>query len=369
MLKLFDTEDKLCEKNRELADELSSLGIKKLQISSIGNSIATGFSAMSANKPLLQRNETLPFYLESRNIDLEQHQFSRFENNSDEHTFNNFVSNKSENEINRECRRDYRHFRMNGKEMLPEDKILEYYPMITDSKGMADTIYESGFGLANVVVANVGTGAFLDNWTRGGKHLLTNGIAKDRSYIEAILGLIQLNNRTNYANAQVYLCGAPRILNTPITDIFINRPLKSVAKRYANVTYVPNISRKILYPNDVMGMPFPDTHYNEEEYLRLLLKIEESIISEYQMHDSLITIDRSLASLSREIEMFGEERDSRDEILSIIETEVKRIEDSGKNSEEFLNKVIKYLLERYPYDFYFLDKKAITDSKKVLIKR
>ena len=337
--------------NEELISELSNLGIRKIQISSIGNSIATGFSAMSTNRPLLSRNESLPEIAKDNGIKLDTYQFSRFENNSDEHTLNSLLSNKKESAFNAESRCDYKN---------PED--------VQEDRGMADVLLDAQDGLANFVIANVGTGAFLDNWTRGGHHLFTNGIAKDRAYIESFLGIIQFNNRQNYANTQVYLCGAPRILNTPLTDIFINSPLKTIAKRYANVIYVPSISRKVLYQNSIMPFSFPDTHYDEEEYIRLLNKIGQLMTSSFNLTSSLIEIDRLFSNRSREIEMTERKIDTRDEILSTLEQYADIAEESGKSRKQFLESTRSYLLERYPYDFYYLDKQAIKESTKVLQK-
>lgn len=369
MDKFINTQRELYDENDRMLSELDSLGIRKLQVSSIGNSIGTGFSAMSGNKPLLLRNESLEEQAKDKGIELITHQFSRFENNRDEHTFNNLINNKKESTFNAETRRDYRVFRMGGNQLLSDEDIINYYPTsVKEDVGMRDALYRQEDGLANIVIANVGTGAFLDNVTRGGRHYLINGIAKDRAYIEALFGNIQFNNRNNYGNTQIYLCGAPRILNTPLSDIFINRPLQSVVNRYANVTYVPTISRKVLYSSDVMPIPFPDTHYNEEEYLRLLKEVEKKIREEYQKKDAIISIDRKFDRRSREIEMSEVRVDTRDEILSTIEYYADLLEDSGKDRDEFLKQVRRYLLERYPYDYYYLDREAIEESYKVLKK-
>ena len=90
---------------------------------------------------------------------------------------------------------------------------------------------------ANIVIYNGGTGAVLDNLTRNGNVSCSNSIKKDISYIESTLGLIQNNNRNNNSNTQVYMCGAPRIYNTRISDLLINNKIKPVLKRYSNTTY------------------------------------------------------------------------------------------------------------------------------------
>lgn len=359
----------LQETNDKLLQELSNQGIRKLQLSSIGNSISTGFSVMSNNKPLLKRNEILRYQAEGYSISLETHQFSRSENNSDEHLHEWLLKNKKESEFNAETRRDYHIYLQGNNPLLSEQEIIKFYPITQEiDKGITEALFTTEEGLANIVIANVGTGAFLDNITRQGRHKITGGIKKDTRYIEAVLGTIQLNNRENYANTQVYLCGAPRIINTPATSIFINRHLKDMSKRYANVVYVPSFSRNIVYHSNNFPIPLPDPHYNEEEYLHLLNMTEEKMIENYQPTDYTIKIDRNFVKRSREIEMSERKQETRDEILTTIEQYANLIEESGKDRNQFLHQTKNYLLERYPYDYYFLDRKAIKESSKVLAK-
>ena len=155
---------------------------------------------------------------------------------------------------------------------LKDKDIEDYYPEEPmEDIGLRDIILKNNSNIANIVIYNGGTGSFLDNVTRNGKHKLTTGIKRDFLFINSTLTTIQTYNRFLGTNTQVYLCGAPRILNTPITDIFINSNLKKLAKQYANVSYVSPIPRKVLYKQEQYGI-FPDTHYNEKEYLELLKK-------------------------------------------------------------------------------------------------
>lgn len=356
--------------NEMLMQELQERGISNLQLSSMGNSISTGFSLMNGNIPLLKRNTTLYDAAENYGIDLTTHQFSRSENNNDEHLLEWILTNKTEESFNADSRRDYYHHLQGKMPLLTEEEIMMHYPeKVERNKGIQDVLFEGDNETANIIIANVGTGAFLDNVTRKGKHKLTNGVAKDRGYIESILGMVQLNNRESYVNTQIYLCGAPRILKTPATQIFINRQLKSISKRYANVNYLPSFPRKSFYHNsERLPIPFPDTHYSEEEYLHHLNEVEKSIIVNYQMTDCIIDIDREFARRSKEIEFSDYKSATRDEILTTIEGYADEIEESGKDSKYFIHKTKEYLLERYPYDYYFLDKQAIKDCHKVLRK-
>ena len=360
-------EEKLIITNDELMKEMQNLGKEKVILSSYGNSISTGFSMMSENKPLLRRNEDLKKAAATYNIELEQHQFSRSENNSDEHLLNSFILNKKESEFNKDSRRDYRVVRKNLVHPLSDEELDEYYPTTLESdKGVQDVFYDTDETAANIVIYNGATGSLLDNWTRKGKHILTGGIKKDTASIETLLGLIQLNNREKFSNTQVYLCGAPNIMNLPVTSsLFINGRLKAISKRFANVTYVPTIPRKPLY-FEKGHLPLPDPHYDKNEYLHLLNETEKQIIKNYHIKELLIAIDRTFAKRSKEIEFTEQEVKSYDEVLSVIEAYAKKAESDGIDRNEFLKIAIDYLLERYPYDYYFLDHKAMKDGYSLL---
>ena len=122
------------EKNKELADKLASKGIKNLRITSVGNSIASGYSMMRTIKPLLLRNESLKEEMEKKNITLEVHNFSRAQNNNDEHVFEWLIANITENEINRYNRMDYSNgpnsMSSNG---ITQEQIENFYDSLENS--------------------------------------------------------------------------------------------------------------------------------------------------------------------------------------------------------------------------------------------
>lgn len=364
-----DVRESIRETNDLLMQELINNNITKAQFESLGTSIATGFSICNKNVPFLSRNENLQEAADKHGIELEFHQFSRSENNSEANTFTEIIKNTPESTFNQRTRRDYNMYKKKGEQLLTDDELDTYYPIqLENDKNIRDTIFDSKQNTANIVIANFGTGSAIDNWTRHGRHKFTNGVDRDRSYTEAILGLIQLNNRDNYANTQVYLCAAPRIANTILCDLFINRPMKAAAKRYANVTYIPSFSRKLLYLKEGK-IPIPDPHYDEEEYLHLIEEIEKAIIDNYQNKDYLIDIDRQLVNRSTQIELSEKQENTRDEILTTIEKYADLVESKGKDRNKFLKTTRDYLLEIYPYSLFYLDHKAIKDSAKVLAKK
>lgn len=333
-----------------LADE-----VNELVLTSVGNSIASGYSYMSLTKPLLYRDEAIESVMVKKGITLKRYHFARYANNNDEHVYGWLSRNITEKEMYRLNRVDTLHQRVIG---LTDELIEKYYPINpTENIGLRDIILRKSPNLANIVIYNGATGSFLDNVTRNGKHKLTTGIKRDCGSIESILKAIQISNRFDGSNTQVYLCGAPRILNTPITDIFINSRLEKLASNYANVTYIPPIPRKVLYQHPEYGIS-PDTHYNEEEYLMLLTKIIESINQHYLANKAMIHIDRELFHTSCKIED-GEQLDKDYIIEAELNEWITTLNNQGVNINQFLSTLKRYLLERQPYDFYYLGNETI----------
>ncbi len=346
MGKLYD----LTETNKRLSEKLEENNIRELTLTSMGNSIASGYSYMNITQPLLYRDENIESIMAEKGITLNRYHFARYANNNDEHVYSWFLSNITEEEIYHLNRVDMLHERIIG---LTPDLVAKYYPEHSvENLGLRNIILKNNPNLVNIVIYHGATGSFLDNVTRNGKHKLTTGIKRDCTSIEAILKAIQINNRFEESNTQVYLCGTPRLLNTPVTDIFINSRLKKIALTYANVTYVPPISRKILYQQNGYGIS-PDTHYNEEEYLTLLNKIMESISDNYLMKKAMIDIDREFFNMSRKIEEGGNlDKDSM--IEERLNEWITILEAQGMNIHYFLNTLKRYLLDRQPYDFHYL---------------
>lgn len=175
--------------NRRLRDLLKRNGITNLNLTSVGNSIASGYSMNSTIKPLLFRNESLKGIMDDGNICLSVCHFARAQNNCDEHINEWFVGNKSLSEIFEMNRRDYDGLQISMPSSLTKKEIEQYYPSdIENDEGLKDRILRTNPGLANIVIYSGITGSFLDNWTRGGKHLFTFGLNRDikgvRSYIK-----------------------------------------------------------------------------------------------------------------------------------------------------------------------------------------
>ena len=361
--------------NEKLAIKLKDSGIKNLQITSIGNSIASGYSIQRTIKPLLLRNENIDSTMKENNINIEKHAFARAQNNNEDHLFEWLISNIKESEINKISRSDY----SGEKTIMPssgldETKLDTFYPIeISNDKGLKDIVESKENDTANILVYNGCTGSFLDNITRNGKYneMFTYGIKRDIKSLESVLKYIQTSNRKNMTNTQIYICGAPDFLGLKITTP-INRKLKKVCKQYANATYVEPIKAKFFYKNIETGKLGVDIHYDEEEYDKLNNNILSSIIENYNVNKSMINIDRKLYNFSSKIELdakylLDNENEIKKTVTDIIQDESKNM--TPEEKEKFNKKSTDYLIEREPYDFYYIGKenikKGINEEKKI----
>ena len=379
--KIKNIEERQKKLNENLAKQLKKYDIKKLRLTSMGNSIASGYSMVRSVKPLLLRNESIKKIMEENNINLERYNFARAQNNNDEHIFEWLETNIKESEIFKINRFDYSKFPTSTWTYGLNDRLKdEYYPLnkIKDM-GLKDAVTESKDDLANMIVYNGCSGSFLDGITRKGflSQKIMYGINRDLTSIESSIKVIQTNNRLNNSNTQIYLCGVPNYWGLNVSEI-INHKLKKLASKYANVVYVEPVKAKLFYkklksdeyfelPRYKRRIKSSDLHYDEKEYLKLNNNIIESIYNNYSITKALINLDRNMYKFNSKIELknselFKDQIDRKKEIIfDIILKELESI-DGYDSKKIFLNKAKKYLLTRTPYDFYVTGKKEIKNS-------
>lgn len=348
----------LDENNYKLANLLTSLKIKKINLINCGNSIASGYSINSFTKPLLLRNENIENIVGGKGIILKRYNFSRPEDNNDEHIYSWLINDIPLNTISRLNRFDIVQMNAIG---IDDKQVDEYYPL-NDETTLKKLLNEDDS--SNIIVYNGATGSFLDNITRGGKHFLTYGIKRDCTSIESFLKYIQEINREQNKNIQVYLCGAPKLLG--LSDTFINPKLKKISQNYANVTYVENFPKKFLYRLEE-GKITPDLHYDDVEYLILNYMIIKEINDNYLINKIFIDIDRKLYLINKQYQLGNINKDQMLSLINDCITQfIKNVKIIIKNKTE-LKKILEliknYLLERSQYDFYYIGKSNIKKIK------
>ena len=349
--------------NIKLALTLKENGVKKLNLSSWGNSIASSYSMAFETKPLLERNTTLEEILKDHGITLQKSHFARFENNNDENVFEWLITSKTQRDINQDARVDDTWMAKQGRK-LTEEELEKYYPETEEQAfTMQDILREKGSGISNIIIYNGATGSFLDNNTRGGKlsHRLMHGVKRDCTSIEAVLKYIQILNRNYQTNTQVYLCGSPNLGKLPISSMTIDPKLRKMAKNYANVVYVPYPEHRFLYHTED-GKTALDIHYDETDYHNFQTHLIHSINENYAKTKNLIELDRSLLQESRNIEASRTRRSeewSYDFVGGLIKEHCQDLERQGQNPVSFLKRAKSYLQNRSPYDFYYIGQKNV----------
>ena len=369
-----DINEKQKELNQKLAQVLKKYGIKNVRMTSVGNSIGSGYSMVRTIKPLLLRNVTLSDILKSNDITLSTHHFARAQNNSDEHILEWYEENIKESEIHKMNRSDY------SKEEtsmpvhgLTKEMIDDFYPLeMEENLGLKDIVTKDEEELANIVVYNGATGSFLDGLTRHGTfgQQMLHGIKRDINSIDATLKLIQTNNRNKKSNTQVYLCGAPNFLGIGISNV-INNKLKTLSKKYANVVYVEPVKSKLLYKGiddegNETNKKAVDIHYDEKEYIKFNNNIINKINENYGITKAIINLDRFFYDLNKEIELENKklvsDSDNKKEMIAqAVDKELELITDKEEKSK-FLKTLKKYMTSRFPYDFVYLGKPEINDT-------
>lgn len=345
----------LNESNELFVDKMKQLGITTVYLTSIGNSIASGFSFNDPAGPLLQRNDALDDLANQNGISIEKRAYARPQNNCDAKTLGYIYQGATQADINKFVRNDYlspisgmyagehkkrqeivdildgkidkswivRMFKkifniskpprpLKEKEISSlkrkkayydkrfsdiERMVEKFYPeQVAGDMEINDLIKSRGSGLANIIIYNGYTGGFLDKGSRGGLPFVLKGFSDDSKALYAFLSNVFKDN----PDAQVYVCGMPcnkKIINEKKINIaFINNKiLASICRMFPNCVYVEPVAEHLFYTKD--GRIFADVHYNREEYLRLNEKIMQAIADDYDLVKCLVVFDKYFKGL------------------------------------------------------------------------
>lgn len=344
--------EKLEQSNEELIKFMREYPKEKLTLTAVGNSISNGFSMSEPGRLLLDRNIGLVEYGKANGVKVDTSHLTRWENNNSLVVTNWIVENCCEKDTHDWNRVDYERFIKENNPLLSEEEINKYFSNGSDKK-IQDILFDNDKNNANIVILNLGTGSFLDIITRHGSLTIPSlfgSVDREMLGISAILELIQNNNRKSNSNTQVYLCGAPRIMNTAITDIFMNPKIKKTGSMFANVTYVPSFPRQAFYKTP-SGSIVPDPHYNQAEYYHFLNEIENKIIDSYYIKDLMIDLDRALYKMSNDNDLNGGSY-TKNDLKDIVDEIAKKYESKTGDYNYFIDYIKSYIKHRYPFDYY-----------------
>ena len=339
--------------NEELIKYMREYPKDKISLSAIGNSISNGFSLSEPGRLLLDRNLGLIEYGKNNGVKVQTYHLTRSENNNALAVSNWIMNNCCEKNTYKWNKEDYKRYIKENNTLLTEEEINKYFEGGSEIP-IQDILFNKD-GSANIVILNLGTGSFLDIVTRHGSLTIPNidfSLTRDISGISSILEFINNNNRKNNTDVQIYLCGAPRIINTHLTSIFMNNSIKKLGNNFANVVYVPSFPRQPFYIAKNGGI-IADPHYNEAEYYHFLAEIENKIIDSYLATDILIDLDRLLFQMGNDNDVNGAKY-SKNDAMDIIDIMAKKYENKTGDYNFFIEFIKPYIKSRYPYDFYRL---------------
>lgn len=327
---------------------INGSGISCVNLTSVGNSIATGYSMNDSIKPLLLRNKDL---IKKCNFDLNLRSYARAQDNNDEHVFEWLLNNIKQSDINKKVQLDFMHEKGMPHNNINKSDVIKYYPTdIKDDIGLRDLMMQRKEGLANIIIYNGATGSFLDNITRHGMHKGLYGFKRDLVSLESSLKLIYLRN----PYTQVYVCGIPNIAGIGLTNIVINNKIEKICKNYPNCVYIDPAKQNLIYrKNDKIVF---DVHYSDDEYLNLNKVILEAIIHNYFPVKASVDLDIAMKKYS-DVAEYGA-KPNISEIMNNVFSKYHL-------SSEQLKRMLKYFKERYPYDFYYTPRREVIDDIKL----
>lgn len=227
---LKDELNNLLVSNIKLMKKIKDLGIEKVNLINIGNSISLG---VTDNKeiPLLDRNEKLESVASDNGVKLKKYVLARDSKFNNIHNW--LQKNISTTEIN----------------------ILNAKMLNKDEKKLQELLRLNGF---NVVIYN---GYFKD-------------LNTDLTILRFFLSQVELINRINNSNTQTMVTG---VRNNPIA----NYQIKKTVKKYANARYLKPIEKT-------------EGKYTDVDYVKHNHEIIKNIDQNFLFNEALIDIDRTL---------------------------------------------------------------------------
>lgn len=334
---------------------------KKVNIISMGNSIASGFSAIDGIKPLSFR---IAEKMQDDNIDF--YDLALAADNADKHTFEYVVGNQSFEEYYKLIHANYFGIHRMLKEVnIDEETFGMYYSNLLNGDNINDILLRQDSD--NVIVYCGATGKFLDHISRNGSlnpFDLQKFVVEDIYYIRALYNYINMCNR-NGRCIQVYLLALPNILGINITNI-INKELRKLAIMFPNVTYVEPENCKFVYPRSKYLF---DVHYNDAEYDLLVDNIIKKINATSFSQKIKIQLDALINKHTMSLRLNGKPLEFM-ELLKDIDDIFQIYDISEEEKKYILDQFNKYFKSKFPSEFYYLgNKNLIDDTRKILLRK
>ncbi len=320
LLKLISEEKKLSEQVVELFADCKKT---HMNVSSVGNSIASGYTKCDEMLPFLVRSG-----LYEADWDIDFYCYARVRRNEELNILKWYHHNMSHQDINKLLMADIE---------AKKDKYAGYgdvqhsiYEKMAQSSmlGFKDYVKLDN----NIMIYNGLSGSFTDIVRKGeayDRKKILQCFKNDFEYLKMFLMEVYLDN----PEIQVYVCGLPDILGAGVTSLY-DTYMKKAVKIVPNAVYVKGVSRNVL--SMLNNQKEPDYHYSTPEYLYLLCGVWKSVYKNFVPLSYKCKILRKLAEYSDMVEFADTTSKGESEV-------VKRI--IIKCTEEYVDLFEKYQID------------------------
>ena len=352
LLKIYTEEDKrLCDKLIQLFSDCKT---DSINMGSVGNSIASGYSKCDEMIPLFARSHIYDYKYRMR-----FYTYARPRRNEEINVLKWYNSNLSHYDINRLLLLDIK------------EKEGQYAGFSDRQKGIYKTVMkETDIGFRdyvhlddNIMVYNGLSGTFTDILRKGsyadwGKML--HCFRKDFEYLKVFLVQAWLDN----PKLQIYVCGLPNAMEIGITNKF-DRYIKKAVRMIPNAVYVKGVSRNFFSTLD--GQKVMDYHYNKPEYLQLLCNVWESILNNYITLNYKNDILYELMKYNKQVEFEdttskGDSKLIKKLIIKCAEKYMDLLDKYNIDEQRIKREIWKFYNENYLQHFGCTDRKAVAEE-------
>lgn len=288
LMKEYLEEDRmLCGKVMRL---FADCGTDYINMGSVGNSIASGYSKC---------DEMLPFFARSQILEHEGriafYTFARVRRNEEINVLKWYSKNLTHRDMNTLLMSDI--LAKKGKYAGFDDGEKNLYERMA---GKSDIGFRDYVHLKNNIMIYGGLSETFTDIVRKGdctdiKKLL-NCFRNDFEHLKMFLTQAWMDN----PKLQVYVCGLPDIMGIGVTNMF-DKYIRKAVLSVPNAVYVKGAARNYFSMLD--GQKEIDYHYSKPEYLQLICNVWKSILDKYIILKYKTDVLHGLTAYNKRVEL------------------------------------------------------------------
>ena len=351
MKKYTKEEEKLCEKVMQLFSDCKT---DSINMGSVGNSIASGYSKCDEMSPffprshILQHEDNISFYT-----------YARVRRNEEINVLNWYSSNLIHRDINMLLMSDILVKKEKYAGFSDRQKDLYERMAYTTNIGFRDYVHLSN----NIMIYSGLSGTFTDILRKGDsvdRKKLLNCFRSDFEYLKMFLIQAWLDN----PRLQIYVCGLPDVMGIGLTNMF-DKYMQKAVRLVPNAVYVKGATRN--YFSMLEGQKEIDYHYSKPEYLQLICNVWESILNNYIILNYKNDILYELMKYNKQVEFEdttskGDSKKIKQLIIKCTEKYMDLLVKYNIDEQRIKREIWKFYNENYLQHFGCTDRKAVAEE-------